>query len=73
MNLPEQRSYNEVKFLTAIARHPFHEDGIGTPVDGKIDMFPFVDDIPAQFASRNCPCGAIATAPYIVTKKNKYD
>ena len=39
--------------------------------DGKIGMFPFVEYIPAQRASRNRPRGAIVTTPFSVTK-NKY-
>ncbi|KAI2507526.1 hypothetical protein MHU86_6914 [Fragilaria crotonensis] len=60
----------KVMFLTAVARPRFDEDGVCT-FDGKIGMFPFVDYIPAQRASRNRPRGAIVTTPFSVTK-NRY-
>jgi hypothetical protein len=60
----------KVTFLTAVARPPFSEDGICT-FDGKIRMFPFVNYIPAQQASRNCAQGVFVTTPFSATK-NKY-
>ena len=60
----------KVMFLTAVARPRFNEDGICT-FDGKIGMFPFVDYVPAQRASRNRAQGVIVTTPISVTK-NKY-
>ena len=48
----------------------FNENGVCT-FDGKIGMFLFVEYIPTQRASRNCPCGAVVTTSFSVTK-NKY-
>ncbi len=60
----------KVMFLTAVARPQYNEDGICT-FDGKIGMFPFVDYIPAQRASRNRAQGVIVTTPFSIIQ-NKY-
>jgi hypothetical protein len=57
----------KVMFLTAVAWPRYNEDEICT-FDGKIGMFPFVDYIPAQRASRNRAQGVIVTTPFSVTK-----
>ena len=64
----EQSKPSPTSFLK-LKSSRFNEDGVCT-FDGKI-LFPFVEYIPAQQASRNRPRGAIVTTPFSVTK-NKY-
>ena len=64
----EQSKPSPTSFLK-LKSSQFNEDGVCT-FDGKIGMFPFVEYIPAQQASRNCPRGAIVTTPFSVTKNN---
>jgi hypothetical protein len=61
----------KVMFLTAVAQPQYNEDGICI-FDGKIGMFPLVDYIPAQQASRNHAQGVIVTTPAFSVTKNKY-
>ena len=65
----EQSKPSPTSFLKSKSSR-FNKDGVCT-FDGKIGMFPFVEYIPAQQASRNRPRGAIVATPFSVTK-NKY-
>jgi hypothetical protein len=56
----------KVMFLAAIARPRYDNEGICT-FDGKIGMWPLIEQIPALRASRNRPRGAIVTRPVTCT------
>ncbi|KAF0719487.1 hypothetical protein AaE_010451 [Aphanomyces astaci] len=62
-----KRHIIKVMFLTAVAR-PRYDHGSKTMWDGKIGMWPFVSEVPAQRTSKNRPRGTMVTAPITVTK-----
>jgi hypothetical protein len=56
----------KVMFLAAIARPRYNNAGECT-FDGKIEIWPFVERVPARRASVNRPAGTIETKPVSVT------
>jgi hypothetical protein len=58
----------KVMFLAATAR-PRYNDAGECMFDGKIDIWPFVEQVPAQRSSRNRPKGTLETKCITVTKK----
>jgi hypothetical protein len=73
--VPQRRCQNKdhilkVMFLAAVACPRFNAQGKCT-FDGKIGMFPFVERVAAQRASRNCPRYHIATK-LLPVNKNQY-
>jgi hypothetical protein len=69
---PDRRCLNKdhllkVMFLGAVARPRYNNDGVCT-FDGKIGMFPFIERVAAQRASRNRARGTIITRTVPVNK-----
>ena len=58
----------KVMFLTAVARPRYDSEGNMT-FDGKIGMWPFVQEIPAQRRSENRERGTLETKNLVVTRK----
>lgn len=74
-NVPVRRCQNKnhilkVMFLSAVARPRFNAQGECT-FDGKIGMFPFVERVAAQRASRNRARGHVETK-LLPVNKNRY-
>ena len=59
---------DKIMFLCVIARPRFDEDGNCT-FDGKIGMFPFATEKPAERRSDNRPRGTMETKPVSVTRQ----
>ncbi|KAF0719807.1 Aste57867_774 [Aphanomyces stellatus] len=56
----------KVMFLAAVAIPPYGPH-TKTYFDGKLGVWPFVEETVAQRTSKNCPKGAIVTSPQTVT------
>ncbi|XP_042067311.1 uncharacterized protein LOC121810616 [Salvia splendens] len=57
-----KRFITKVMFMAAVSRPLFGSDG-ETIFDGKIGLFPFTEEVPAQRSSKNRPKGTIETKP----------
>lgn len=65
-NVKSKRFITKVMFLSAVAR-PRYDHRTKTHFNGKIGIWPFVQDVAAQRNSRNRPAGTIEKKPLNVT------